>query len=153
MSNQAVDLFSQFATDETAEEIGVETLLPGAGSTMFKIARAFNPTYRRLLKKLYKPHEALIKTGSKEGEAKAIEVEIELMSRSVLVGWNGTVRVQGVDLEYSVNNAKKLLALKEFRAVVDKFSNDPDNYKMVKTEDDEKNSEPTSTGTSDGAVS
>jgi hypothetical protein len=154
MTNEAIDLFAAYATDEVVEETGKETVLPKCGNTKFKIARAFNPTYRRLLKKLWKPNEALIKAGGKEGEAKSIEIEIELMAKSILVGWQGAIRFQGENLEYSAANAKKLLAMKDFRAEVARYSEDPENYKVVSaSEEDEKNSETTSTGTSDGVKS
>lgn len=141
-TNQAVDLFNAFATDEVAEVEGVETQLPNCGSAKFKIARAFNPHYRRVLKRLYDKHQTVLKAKGPEAEAKNIELEIELTATTILVGWIGTIPFNGEQLAYSKENAMKLLTLKDFRALVIQFSENADNFKLVKdslTEEEEKN--------------
>lgn len=141
-TNQAIDLFSAFATDEAAEADGVETLLPGCGPIKFKIARSFNPNYRRVLKRLYDKNQAVLKAKGPEAEAKNIELEIELTATTILVGWEGAIPFQGEMLTYSKQNAMRLMALKDLRALVVKFSEDADNFKLVKeslTEEEEKN--------------
>ena len=139
MTNKAIDLFAAFAVDEAAEENGIMTPIPGAGDTMFKVARAGNKTYNRLFQKLLKQNKVVLDSKGEAADKKAEEIFIEVMVKSILLGWEGTVLFKGEALEYSRDNAKKLLSHKEFRAAVTKVSEDMEQFKVVKDEEDEKN--------------
>lgn len=102
-------------------------------------------------------HEFTLKAkGSKEekdaAEACAEKLTVEVMAKSILLGWSGNVRYKGAILPYSVDNAIMLLQLKDFRAKVEKLSGDFQNYRLVSEEEDAKNSEATSNGSSIGVA-
>lgn len=139
MTTKAIDLFAAFATDEAAEENGIMTPVPGAGDTLFKVARAGNKTYNRLFQKLLKQNKPVLDAKGDAAEKKAEEIFVEVMSKSILLGWEGEVLFAGEMLAYSRDNAKKLLAHKEFRAAVTTISEDFNQFKAIKDEEDEKN--------------
>jgi len=135
----AIDLFSAFATDDTAEQKGTKTQLPGAGDTNFYVARDNNKAYIKLLQQRVKQNRAVLDSKGDAAEAKSDEIIIEVMAKTILLGWDGTVMYKGKPLEYSVDNAKVLLSHKEFRAVVNKVAADMEVFKVVKDEEDVKN--------------
>lgn len=143
-NDTSIDLFAVFATDEEAEKRGVETEIDGCGPTKFTIARVGNENYLRLARPLLKKNQATLKPpkGNKAAEvaaeAKAKEIEIELFARAILVGWKGTINYNGVKLEYSYENAKKLLSHKGFRDKVSELAGGDDLYKSVKAEEYEE---------------
>ena len=139
VANVAVDLFAQFATDDVREEQGFETLIPGCGPTMFRVARVNNKGYLKLFQKLYKKAEAVIKAGGDAADKKSEEVFVDVMASTILLGWDGAIGFKGESLVYSKENAKKLLGMKEFRAAVTKISEDVENFKAVQEAEEEKN--------------
>lgn len=142
MSNEAVDLFEQFATDETKEEKGAPTPLPDCGATLFYIARAGNSEYNKLLNTLYKRNRAVLDSKGKAADAKSNEILAEVYSKTILVGWDGTIRYQKKDMSYSQAAAKTLLLHKDFRAKVEAVATDAALFKAVTDEEDTKNSTP-----------
>jgi hypothetical protein len=137
MSNEAVDLFNDFAINEAAAQDGV--WVPYRGDVEFLIARASNKHFRKQAQAVFKRHERLIQSGGPAAEAKSRELMIDLMSKTILLNWKGTVMFQGQPLEYSVENAKKILELDGLREWVDAQSKDEAQYKAVKDEENEKN--------------
>ena len=134
-----IDLFAAFATDTKAEEVGISTTVPGAGDTEFLVARAGNSEYTRKLQRLVKQNRTLLDSKGKQAEAKSDEILIDVMATTILLGWKGTINYRGEALAYSLENAKKLLALKEFRAAVSKVADDFETFRAVKEEEDSKN--------------
>lgn len=134
-----VDLFAAFATDTSAEEKGTPTTIPGAGDTLFVVARAGNPDYARKLQRLVKQNRTLLDSKGKLADQKSEEIIIEVMATTILLGWDKPVNYQGKPLEYSVANAKTLLAHKDFRAAVSKVAEDFDTFRAVKEAEDEGN--------------
>lgn len=133
-----MDLFNEFATDENLETDG--RWVPYNTKTSFKIARYGNKNFGRLFSRLYGKNKATIDGKGEAAEAKADEVMVEVLAKTILVGWQGPVKIQGVDLgEYSVDGAKKALSIKEFRQWVRAQSEDVEKYKAVQEEEDEKN--------------
>lgn len=128
LPQDAVDLFASFATDRKLELGGVEVTLPGCGSTLFRIARANNPTFQRLADEQHKKHRALLEKGGEEARDKDNEVMAEVFSQSILLGWDTPVKIKGVMTEYSQAAAVTLLALREFRILVSAVSTDFSNY-------------------------
>ena len=137
MSN-VLDLFAEFAIDETSETAGVWV---DYGTTRLKIAMVGNKAYRQRFMKLYKPHERLLKTNSDAAEAKSNELMADVMAHTILKGWEGKLVVEkgGSPVEYSTENAKKALMLPKFRDVVSEYADDFKLFKAVKDEEDEKN--------------
>lgn len=133
------DLFAAYAVNEQEEKEGVLVPLTGAGDTLFRIARTGNEAYGKLFRKLYKKNERTFKAGGDAGEKAAIQMEIDLLATTVLLGWQGTVNVKGQMLPYSEANARMLLEHKLFRKAVKDVSESEEAYKLVKEEEIEGN--------------
>lgn len=134
----ALDLFSEFAVDEKAEQDGVWR---DYGDISFLVARSGNRAYRQKFIRLYKPHERLLKLDTPASEAKSIEIMVDVMSTAILLNWKGKLVVEkgGAPVEYSVENAKKALGITAFRELIEEWSKDFDAFKAVKEEDAAKN--------------
>lgn len=139
MSDNVIDIFSAFATDTKAEQEGVITPLPGCGNTKWKIARANNKHYGKLLSMLYKRNRAALEAKGDEAEALSNKIMAEVYAKTILLSWDKEVKFQGEMLTHSVENAMKLLMLPEFRAMVATVAEDMNNFKAVKDEEDAKN--------------
>jgi len=61
------------------------------------------------------------------------------MSKTILLGWKGEIKLKGEALEYSVDNAKKLLAVKDFRRYITTLSEDFESFKAEQEADEAKN--------------
>ena len=134
----AVDLFSAFAVDATQEQEGVLTQVPNAGDTLFKIARSGNKQFSRLIQAQFKRNRAVLESKGDAAADKSDEIMIDVMAKSILVGWEGTVLYKGKALEYSPANARKLLAIKDFRKAVAQFADDVSAFKFKETEEQGK---------------
>lgn len=139
MSSNVIDLFSAFATDNSKEQEGTLTQLPGAGDTKFRICREGNKAYSKMLQRLVKQNRAVLDSKGDAAEKKSDEILVDVIASTILTGWEGKVRYQGKDLEYSKDNAKTLLSHKEFRNTVIKVAGDMETFKAVTDEEDEKN--------------
>lgn len=138
-NSPAMDLFAAFATNETAEKDGTYTQIPGAGDTLFLIARSGNKNYSKLIQKMVKMNRAVLDSKGDAAEAKSDEIFVEVLAKTVLLGWQGTVNIRGAMTTYSLDAAKTLLSLKEFRVALGKVSDDMEAFKTVKDEEDAKN--------------
>lgn len=134
---KAIDLFADFAVDETTANSGV--WVPYRGDVEFLIARHSNRKYRDVLQNLYKRNKAVIDRGGDAAEDKMKEILVEAMAKGILLDWRGGMTFQGEPLTYSVDNAKKLLELEGFRDWVDGQAKAEEAYKAVKEEEAEKN--------------
>jgi hypothetical protein len=131
-----VDLFEDFAVDDTKESEGVwETY---KGDVKFLIARAHNPAYDRQISSQIKKHDRLIRSGTQAADEKSEEILVDVMAKTVLLNWSGPVVIKGEAVgEYSVAKAKKLLAIKAFRQWVASISEDFGRFKAVQEEEEE----------------
>lgn len=135
MSN-VLDLFDAFATDSDKEKKGTSTTLPDCGDTKFLVARAGNSDYNRVLSSLFKKNRAVLESKGAEAERVSNELLAEVFAKTVLVGWEGTIRLQGKDTPYSYEAAFKLLKLKDFRAKVEAVASDFNAFKAKQDEED-----------------
>ena len=131
-----VDLFAAFNTDTKAEQEGMLTVLPNCGDTKFRVARAGNKSYNKLLSSLYKRNRVILDSKGDDAENKSNEIMTEVFAKTILLGWEGTITYQGKKEPYSYEMAKKLLAHKDFRQVVAQVSEDFANFKTEKDEED-----------------
>lgn len=131
-----VDFFNEYATDETAEHNGAE--VPIKGRT-FLIARANNRAYGKLLTKEYNKHQRVLDAKDAVADAKSDEIMIDVIARTILKGWIGIINFKGEKLAYSLDNAKKLLALKDFRTDIMRAAEDREVYRLIKNQEQEKN--------------
>ena len=130
----AIDLFNEFATDTAAEEKGV--WCPYAEGVEFLIARSTNKHYQRALTKAYEKNKRVLDGKGDASENMSEEIMIGVTARTILLGWKGVVW-KGEELEYSLENARMLLAVRDFRRWVMARAEDVDSYKVAKDEEDE----------------
>jgi hypothetical protein len=147
-----MDIFALYATDLDAEENGVWI---AKGDAEFLIARSGNEKYNRMLNVQYEGNKVILDAKDTEAEqiasaALSRKINIDLMAKSILLGWRGNVTYKGAPLEYNIFSAKTILAHKDFANWVSNESSKLSNYQAKSKEVDEKNSEPTSSGTSNG---
>lgn len=135
-----VDIFSQFAVNETLATGGV--WIPYMGTVEFKIARDSNHQFKKLAQKHYKQYGRLLDQGGDEAEVKGKEIAIDLVARTILVDWKGgdTLMYKGKPVgEFSVEAAKQLLAQEGFLKWVQEQSRDEKLFKEVQDAEEEKN--------------
>lgn len=133
-----LNLFSQYATDESAEIGGTYQEIAG---TKFLIARAGNIQYGKLLTKLVNKHQRILDGKDDAADAKSDEIMCEVIAKTILKGWEGEIIVEkdGEPVPYSVENAMKALRLKDFRVEVMRCAGDNEQYRLNKVEEQEKN--------------
>ena len=117
----SLDIFAKYATDESLEANGTWREIGGGAELL--VARAGNKAYSKLLTKLVENSRKVLDLNDDVADAKSDEIMVAVMANTVLLDWKG-ISFKGEDLPYSVENAKKLLAIKDFRKVVSGFSED-----------------------------
>ncbi len=127
------DFFKQFASDEKMEIEG--RWVEHDPETSFLVARSGNKHFNRLFSKLYQKNKVLLESKGDAAEAKSDEIMVETFAKTILLGWKGKVEFNGQDLPYNVENAKKLLSLKDFRRVIASYADDFDSFKAVQDAD------------------
>lgn len=122
-----MDVFASFATDEKKEVEG--HWFPLSKDAKVLVARAGNANYLKALRK--KLEESKLDLDSQDEAANEVAegVIIEVMARTILVGWEG-LSFKGKTMPYSAINAKTLLQVKDFRRKVEAFSNTFDAFKV-----------------------
>jgi hypothetical protein len=123
-----MDLFTAFATDEALENEG--RWFPLSKTAKVKVARAGNPKYLKLLRKLLEENKVDLESAGEEANELASQVMVTVAAKTILLDWEG-IQFKGVDLPYSVENATMLLRdLKEFRKKVDSLSSNFEAYRV-----------------------
>lgn len=133
----ALDIFSQYATDETLENNGTWREIGGGAELL--IARIGNRRYVKALTKSVERDRKVLDLADDAADAKSDEIMIDVIANTVLLGWrtkNGagdyepTVLFKKQPIEYSVANAKKLLVLADFRRQVAKLADENEAYRV-----------------------
>lgn len=122
----ALDIFAKYATDESLENNGTWREIGGGAELL--VARAGNKAYAKLLTKLVEQNRKVLDLGDDVADAKSDEIMVEVLAKTVLLGWKG-VQFKGKDLEHSFDNAKMLLKIKDFRRVVVGLSEEIDFFR------------------------
>lgn len=138
----AFDIFNQFATDPKAELEGVWHRIGGTDEAPARIlvARSGNKRHSRIITQLYESNKATLELKNEAADAKSEEITIEAMSKGILLGWenlafNGKVLENG----WNIDDAKTLLAVKDFRELVHKHAMTFADYKAVQDKADAGN--------------
>lgn len=131
----SLDIFAQFATDESLENNG--TWFPLAEGTRVLVARSDNRAYAKLLTKLVEQGRKSLDLGGEVADKKSDEIMVEVMAKTILLGWEG-VSFKGVDLEYSVETAMQVLSIRDFRKRIAQFADDTTAFKMKVEEEQGK---------------
>lgn len=130
-----IDLFKEFATNPQAEQEGVWE--PYAEGVEFLIARSHNKAFDRMITSLVAKNKRILDSKGDAASAKSEELMIETMAKTILLGWKGDFQFQGQPMgEYTVEKAKKLLAIKDFRLWISNVADDHERFKAVKDEED-----------------
>lgn len=122
----ALDIFAKYATDESLENNGTWREIGGGAELL--IARSGNKQYAKLLTKLVEQNRKVLDLSDDAADAKSEEIMTEVLAKAVLLGWKG-VQFKGEDLQYSVENAKMLLKIKDFRRMVVGMSEELDSFR------------------------
>lgn len=137
-----LDIFSQYATDESLENNGTWFEI-GSGSSVL-VARAGNRKYSKMLSKEVERNRKVLDLNDDAADAKSDEIMVDVMAETILLGWKTkvgdeekpVVMFQKAELPYTVGNAKKLLAVKDFRKLIAEKAGDTDAFR-VKLEEEQ----------------
>lgn len=121
-----MDIIAAFATDEKLETEG--KWFPLSKTAKVLVARSGNDKFVELLRKKMKEAQ-LDLTSGEEAEALAEEILIDVMSKTVLLGWEGITEA-GKTVAYSHDKAREYLAVKEFRRKVSALSENFEAYRL-----------------------
>ena len=124
----ALDLFSQFATDENLENNGSWQDI-GDGTRLL-VARGGNRRYVKLLTKLVEQNKRVLDLNDEAADAKSDDIMSQVLAETILLGWEN-VKYKGKDLPYSLENAKLVMGMKDFRKLVAKLADSEDAYKFA----------------------
>lgn len=126
----------EFATDRDAEEHG--TWVSVGGDTELLIARANNSAYRRLVKKLTRPHRAAIRSDNLPDDVLE-SIAIEATAQTILLGWRKLTE-GGVEVPYSLEAAREYLTrYSDFRDLVAGYASEAATFRRAAQEAEEKN--------------
>lgn len=121
-----LDIFAQYATDDTLEN-------EGAWVGKFLIGRTGNRQYVKTLTAAVEKNQIALDIKNDEASALSDQIMIDTLAESVLLGWKD-VGYKGAELPYSKANARMLLAHKDFRREIVKLSEDINSFR-AKLED------------------
>lgn len=121
------DVFTELATDESKENNG--TWFPFGADSKLLIARNGNQAYAKKLTELAEQNRVLLDAKGKAADDLSEKIMVEVVASTILLGWEG-LAYKGKDLEYSVDNAKLLLGVREFRRQVVALSQEFSAYKL-----------------------
>lgn len=136
MGTTALDLFDAFATDTAREEEG--SWVDYAPNVSFLIARSNNKGYSRALTKKFERNKLTLETKGQAAEDLAENIIVEVMAQHILLGWKGEFNWKGKPVgEYSVERAKEMLNVKDFRRWVVSKAEDFERFKLAQDEGDQ----------------
>lgn len=130
-----MDIFAAYATDESKEQNGAWFEI---GDARFLIARSNNRNYARALGKAVEQNQKVLDQKNDEADALSDRIMTNVLAETILLGWEG-VKFKGKPLAYSIDNAKKVLAIRDFRVEIMKRADEFDAYRLEKDAEAEKN--------------
>lgn len=125
-----MDIFATYATDAKLENEGVWVNL--SKTARVRVARSGNEAYQAALRDGLAAHQLEIDAGGSAADEVAERVIIDVMARTILVGWEG-LTFKGAAAPYSVEMARTMLGVKDFRKKVNEIAGSFEAYR-VKTE-------------------
>ena len=114
-----MDIFTTFATDAKLEVEGRWCQLSSDAKVL--VARAGNPNFVDLMRKTLKRHAVNLDIKTKENNELVERLVQEVMADTILLDWEG-LSFKGEPLKYSRENARKLLAIKDFRTKINELA-------------------------------
>lgn len=122
-----MDIFDTYATDENLERDGAWVEL--SPTAKLKVARSNTAEYAKLLNKLADERRPELDLGGDVAEQVSTEILVEVMAQTILRDWQG-LTFKKVPMPYSVENAKKLLGVRDFRVRVAQISDERAHYRI-----------------------
>jgi hypothetical protein len=129
-----VDIFAAYAVDEGKEINGADVTI---GDATFKIARAGNKHYVKLLQKEVEKNQKALDAKDDSADTLSDRIMIDVIAETILLGWSG-VSYKGKPMDYSKANARELLSHKEFRREIMKRADDFSSF-QASVEEEAKN--------------
>lgn len=126
-----MDIFNSFATDSKVEVEGRWCRLSGDARVL--VARALNENYVSLMKRLLKKSAFESGIDTKENEALALQITIQAMAETILLGWEN-LSFKGEEMAYSIENAKTLLGIEDFRKKINELAEERTGYLVAELE-------------------
>lgn len=123
-----LDIFKQYATDDMKENDGVWTDIGGGAKLL--IARAGNRAYSKLLTSLVEKNQRVLDSKTDAAGALSDQIMIDVAAQTILLDWE-SIEFKGEKQAYTVDNAKKLLGVKDFRKLVGKLADDVEAYRVA----------------------
>lgn len=128
-----MDVFAQYATDESKEAEGVWVTLgreddPKAPAIL--VARSGNKKYTKMITREVEKNQRALDLKNDAADELSDQLMISVMANTVLLGWKN-LEFKGAPLAYSVENAKVLLGVKDFRKLVARHSDDIELYRTA----------------------
>ena len=121
-----LDIFEQYATDDTLENDGTWMEV---GDAKFLIARSGNKKYIRKLSKAVERNKKQLDRKDDSADKLSDEIMATVISETLLLGWEG-VAYKGKLLPYTTENAKMLMTHKDFRKQIMELADDFDSFKL-----------------------
>jgi len=145
------DIFDQFATDPKLELEGVWNTIGPAQRTLengdpdpdsapqILVARSGNKRHGRIVSQQYEANKSMLDMKDDAADAKGEQITVDAMAKSILLGWkNLAFKKEILEDGWNIADAKKMLAVKDFRDMVARLSTDFNKYKVVQEAADAK---------------
>jgi hypothetical protein len=126
-TQEVFDVYANYATDEEAEVKG--RWFPIGKNARVKVARVGNDNYNAEFRKLVEDKQLDLSEGGPAAEQLASDILLTVQAKTVLVDWEG-LGFQGKPVPYSVDSAKSLLAVKDFRKRILAIAESFDNFRV-----------------------
>ena len=134
-----MSIYSTFGTNKELEKNGAWVEIDN--HTRFLIARigTVGCEYDKLLRVVTKPHRRAIENESISPEL-VTKITTETFAKTAVLNWQGVKDEEGNDIQFSKENAVKLLSdLPELADILITFARDFQNYRREQLEEDSKN--------------
>jgi hypothetical protein len=137
MKKPPLDIFGAYATDEALETNGVWRDLNNQGARIL-VGRMGSEAFDTALREAVEKESASLSLGGDISDAAYKEIVLDVMAKTVLLGWENLAYQGGEVAPYSIETARKFLAHRDFRKVVERMANDIDRYRL-KLEEEQGN--------------
>lgn len=131
-----MDVFKKFATDAGKELNGVWAEV-GDGASLL-VARLSNRKYARLLSQQVEVNQRVLDLKNEAADDLSEKIMVDVFAQTILLSWKG-IEFKGEVLPPSVDNAKKLLEVKDFMSLVRSIAGDIERYRLASEEAAAKN--------------
>ena len=124
----SLDIFAEFATDESLENNG--TWRDFRGGVRLLIGRLGNEAYSKAITREVEKNRLVLDLGGEGARKLDFDLMGIALAEGVLLGWDGPMAFKKQPMEYSRENAIKLLSVKDFRAVVVAMAQELQSYRF-----------------------